>query len=163
MARAGTLQSQLRSINVSDPKLYQDDTWRPLFAKLRREDPVHFCEASRYGPYWSVTRYDDIVTVELDHEIHPLVAVVVADAHRAEREVAIVDDVDLRVIEPLAHVLDGDVRVRGFERLDDVFEHAEQGLRVGVVPPAQRHLGGEGPVGKLRQEDEGRILPPHLG
>jgi cytochrome P450 len=68
MARAGTLQSQLRSINVSDPKLYQDDTWRPLFAKLRREDPVHFCEASLYGPYWSVTRYDDIVTVELDHE-----------------------------------------------------------------------------------------------
>jgi cytochrome P450 len=68
MAQAEMLQSQLRSIDVSDPRLYQDDTWRPLFAELRREDPIHFCEASPYGPYWSVTRYDDILTVELDHE-----------------------------------------------------------------------------------------------
>jgi cytochrome P450 len=68
MAQAEMLQSQLRSIDVSDPRLYQDDTWRPLFAELRREDPVHFCEASPYGPYWSVSRYDDILTVELDHE-----------------------------------------------------------------------------------------------
>ena len=48
--------------------LYQDDTWRPLFAQLRRDDPVHYCEASPFGPYWSVTRYDDIFAVELDHE-----------------------------------------------------------------------------------------------
>jgi cytochrome P450 len=56
------------SIDVSDPRLYQDDTWRPLFAQLRRDDPVHYCEASPFGPYWSVTRYDDIFAVELDHE-----------------------------------------------------------------------------------------------
>ena len=64
------LQKRLDSIDVSDPQLYQDDTWRPLFAKLRRNDPVHYCEASPYGPYWSVTRYDDIFTVELDHETY---------------------------------------------------------------------------------------------
>jgi cytochrome P450 len=58
----------LTSIDVSDPRLYQDDTWRPLFAQLRRDDPVHYCDASPYGPYWSVTRYDDIFAVELDHE-----------------------------------------------------------------------------------------------
>ncbi len=57
----------LTSIDVSDPHLYQDDTWRPLFAQLRRDDPVHCCEASPFGPYWSVTRYDDIFAVELDH------------------------------------------------------------------------------------------------
>ena len=28
---------------------------------------MHYCADSRYGPYWSVTRYDDIMTVELDH------------------------------------------------------------------------------------------------
>jgi cytochrome P450 len=61
-------QRKLASVDVSDPKIYQDDTWRPLFAALRREDPVHYCEASAYGPYWSVTRYDDIFAVELDHE-----------------------------------------------------------------------------------------------
>jgi cytochrome P450 len=58
---------QLNSIDVSDPAIYQEDTWRPLFARLRREAPVHYCAESRYGPYWSVTRYDDIMKVELDH------------------------------------------------------------------------------------------------
>ena len=65
---AQALQRKLNSIDVSDPRLYQDDTWRPLFAQLRRDDPVHYCEASAFGPYWSVTRYDDIFAVELDHE-----------------------------------------------------------------------------------------------
>jgi cytochrome P450 len=68
MAQAEARQHTLTSTDVSDPLLYQDDTWRPLFAQLRRDDPVHYCEASRFGPYWSVTRYDDIFEVELDHE-----------------------------------------------------------------------------------------------
>src|SRR5260370_6913677 len=65
---AQALRRTPTSIDVSDPRLYQDDTWRPLFEQLRRDDPVHYCEASRFGPYWSVTRYDDIFAVELDHE-----------------------------------------------------------------------------------------------
>jgi len=56
----------LDKIDVSDPALYQNDTWQPLFARLRREDPVHYCAESAYGPYWSVTRYNDIMAVELD-------------------------------------------------------------------------------------------------
>ena len=67
---AHALQSQLESIDVSDPRLYQDDTWRPVFARLRRDDPVHYCKASAHGPYWSVTRYDDIFAVELDHQTY---------------------------------------------------------------------------------------------
>jgi len=62
-----SLAQPLGSIDVSDPSLYEQDTWRPLFARLRREAPVHYCAASPYGPYWSVTRYNDIMTVELDH------------------------------------------------------------------------------------------------
>src|ERR1700720_1806314 len=68
MAQPEARQCALTSIDVSDPRLYQDDTWRPLFAQLRRDDAVHYCEASPFGPYWSVTRYDDIFAVELDHE-----------------------------------------------------------------------------------------------
>jgi hypothetical protein len=41
MAQAEALERALTSIDVSDPRLYQDDTWRPLFAQLRRGDPVH--------------------------------------------------------------------------------------------------------------------------
>ena len=68
MAQPQAQQRRLASIDVSDPHLYQDDSWRAPFAQLRRDDPVHYCEASPFGPYWSVTRYDDIFAVELDHE-----------------------------------------------------------------------------------------------
>ncbi|TWT15188.1 cytochrome P450 [Reyranella sp. CPCC 100927] len=58
------------AIDVSDPQLYLDDTWQPLFARLRHQDPIHYCPASPYGPYWSVTRYDDIMAVELNHAVY---------------------------------------------------------------------------------------------
>ncbi|MBT3534994.1 MAG: cytochrome P450 [Rhodospirillaceae bacterium] len=57
----------LDQIDVSDPGLYQNDDFYEYFRRLRREDPVHYCADSAYGPYWSVTRYDDIMQVELDH------------------------------------------------------------------------------------------------
>ena len=56
----------IEAIDVSQPALYRDDAWRPLFAKLREEDPVHYCSHSRTGPYWAVTRYEDIVRVDTD-------------------------------------------------------------------------------------------------
>jgi cytochrome P450 len=52
--------------DVSRPSLYRDDSWRPLFAQLRSEQPVYYCPHSRSGPYWSITRYDDIVRVDTD-------------------------------------------------------------------------------------------------
>ena len=56
----------LEAIDVSSPQLYQDDVWQPLFARLRVEDPVHYCADSAYGPYWSLTKYNDIANAELD-------------------------------------------------------------------------------------------------
>ena len=53
-------------MDVGNPRLYREDAWRPHFARLRQEDPVHRHADSPYGPYWSVTRYADIMTVELD-------------------------------------------------------------------------------------------------
>ncbi len=60
----------LEEIDVSDPALYQHDCWHELFGRLRREAPVHYCPQSRYGAYWSVTKYDDIMTVELDDDTY---------------------------------------------------------------------------------------------
>jgi cytochrome P450 len=54
--------------DVSDPRLYQEDTWQPLFARMRRESPVHYHPESAYGPYWSITKYEDIMAVSIDHE-----------------------------------------------------------------------------------------------
>jgi cytochrome P450 len=60
----------LEQIDVSDPQLYQDDTWYPYFERLRRDDPVHWCPDSRYGPYWAVSKYRDIMQVEVNHGIY---------------------------------------------------------------------------------------------
>ena len=60
----------LADIDVSRAELYGDDTWRPYFARLRQEDPVHHCVSSVHGPYWSVTRHADIKAVDTQHQIY---------------------------------------------------------------------------------------------
>ena len=60
----------LETIDVSQPSLYQDDVWEPYFARLRREDPVHWCESGMYGAYWSVTRYKDIMQVDTSQKTY---------------------------------------------------------------------------------------------
>ena len=60
----------LDKIDVSDPKLYQNDVWYPYFERLRREDPVHWCQDGMYGSYWSVTKYKDIMSVETNHRTY---------------------------------------------------------------------------------------------
>jgi cytochrome P450 len=57
-------QLSLDDIDVSDSRLYQQDAWRPYFARLRAEDPVHFRADSAFGPFWSITRFKDIVEVD---------------------------------------------------------------------------------------------------
>ena len=72
-------------VDLGNPRLYRDDEWRPHFARLRREDPVHFTPDSPYGPYWSVTRFADIMKVELDHgsysSAHELGGIQIADQY----------------------------------------------------------------------------------
>ena len=58
----------LDRIDVSDPALFRDDVWMPYFARLRRDAPVHYTADSRFGPFWSITRYKDIMQAELAHK-----------------------------------------------------------------------------------------------
>jgi cytochrome P450 len=60
----------LDRIDVSDPRLYQNDTYHPYFERLRREDPVHYRENGMYGSFWSVTKFKDIMAVETRPEIY---------------------------------------------------------------------------------------------
>ena len=59
----------LAQIDVSDPRLYEQDAWRPYFERLRQEDPVHYLADSPFGPFWSVTRFEDIVAVDSNHGV----------------------------------------------------------------------------------------------
>ena len=60
----------LDAIDVSNPRLYQDDIWHPYFERLRREDPVHYTCDGMYGSYWSVTKFKDIVQVETAQQVY---------------------------------------------------------------------------------------------
>ena len=59
----------LDKINVGDPELFRTNSFWPYFARLRREDPVHYCADSEFGPYWSVTKYNDIMAVDTNHQV----------------------------------------------------------------------------------------------
>jgi cytochrome P450 len=63
------LTTPLDKIDVSDARLYEQDAWRPYFERLRKEDPVHYQANSQFGPFWSVTRFEDIVAVDSNHEV----------------------------------------------------------------------------------------------
>lgn len=59
----------LDKIDVSNPYLFANDTIGEYFARLRKEDPVHYCKDGMFGRYWSVTKYKDIMHVDINHEI----------------------------------------------------------------------------------------------
>ena len=59
----------LEEVDVSQPALFAEDSWRPWFARLRREAPVHYLEDSPNGAFWSVTNHALIKEVDANHEV----------------------------------------------------------------------------------------------
>lgn len=57
----------LEQVDVSNPFLNRQGLWKSYFQRLRDEAPVHYQPNSAFGPYWSVTRYDDIMAVDKNH------------------------------------------------------------------------------------------------
>jgi cytochrome P450 len=57
----------LEDFDPGHPDLFRSDTHWPYFDRLRKEDPVHYTRDSMFGPYWSVTKYNDIMDVETNH------------------------------------------------------------------------------------------------
>src|SRR6201994_3426549 len=68
-AREKARSMPLADFDVADPELYKTDTFWPYLDRLRREDPVHYCKDSMFGPYWSVTKYNDIIDIETNHSV----------------------------------------------------------------------------------------------
>lgn len=67
-AAAEAYATPLAELNPAHAQRFQDDTIWPIFARLRAEDPVHFTPDSEFGPYWSITKWNDIMAVDTDHE-----------------------------------------------------------------------------------------------
>lgn len=68
-ARERALSLPLEQFDPGDPELFRSNTHWPYFDRLRREDPVHYTGDSMFGPYWSITRYDDIIDIETNHAV----------------------------------------------------------------------------------------------
>src|SRR3569623_1843725 len=68
-ARERAQSIPLGDFDVSHPELFTSDSGWPYFDRLRREDPVHYCKDSMVGPYWSITRYNDIMEIETNQSV----------------------------------------------------------------------------------------------
>ncbi len=122
----------LEQLDPAVGELFQADTMWPIFERLRAEDPVHYTADSQFGPYWSVTRYHDIMAVETNHAVFsstkgvsifdqsdefPLPMFIAMDPpkHDAQRKVIspIVSPANLANLEPI-------IRERAGRILDDL-------------------------------------------
>ena len=102
----------LEEINVANPILFKNDAMWPYFERLRKEDPVHYCAEHEFGPYWSVTKYKDIMAVDTNHA-----------AFSSEPSITIADPKD-------------DIRFPMFIAMDPPKHDAQRKVVTPVVSPA---------------------------
>jgi cytochrome P450 len=67
-ARERAYAEPLETLNPAQSALFQQDAMWPYFERLRREDPVHFTPESDFAPHWSVTKYNDIMAIDTNHQ-----------------------------------------------------------------------------------------------
>ena len=137
MSEANDLHSvPLEELDVSNPELYQTDTWQQGFARLREEAPVHYLAESKNGPFWSVTKHALIKEVDANNEVFS----------SAKGGIAIVDPIPLG--EPGGEEA---VQGRSFITLDEP-EHMPQ--RMAVAPTvAPKNLAELEPLIRERAAD----------
>lgn len=74
----------LEDYDMSQRELYQNMTFAGFFERMRNEDPVHYCKDSKFGPFWSITKFKDIIEIESNPEVfssEPTIGILdVADA-----------------------------------------------------------------------------------
>jgi cytochrome P450 len=59
----------IEDINPVDGRLFQMNIHEPHFKRLREEDPVHLNVLPSAGRYWSITKFEDIMFVDKNHEL----------------------------------------------------------------------------------------------
>ena len=59
----------LDEINMCDGRYFQQNRQFEFFKRLREEDPVHLNDHEFTGRYWSITKFEDIMYVDRNHEL----------------------------------------------------------------------------------------------
>ncbi|MBV1933891.1 MAG: cytochrome P450, partial [Parvibaculaceae bacterium] len=123
----------LDKIDPARADLFDTQTHWKYFERLRKEDPVHYCADSEFGPYWSITKFKDIVYVDSHHEeFSSEPTIVIGDAEDPQDEFPMFiamdqpkHDAQRKAVTPsvapmnLAK-LEGDIRTRVCKILDDL-------------------------------------------
>lgn len=63
-------QQDLDTVDLADQAVWDDGPPYELFARMQREDPVHFSPQRNRpdeGGFWDITRFEDVRTVSRDH------------------------------------------------------------------------------------------------
>ena len=63
-ARQHAASMPLDQLDPATVQYFADGVELPYFERLRRDDPVHHAVSPWAGPYWSITRYQDIMHVD---------------------------------------------------------------------------------------------------
>ena len=69
-ARAEAFSLPIERIDPANVNYFADDTVGHYFERLRRDDPVHLANHPLHGPYWSVTKFQDIMQVDTNHAVY---------------------------------------------------------------------------------------------
>jgi cytochrome P450 len=122
----------LDKLDPVNPDLFAADAHWRYFERLRKEDPVHYTPEHEFGPYWSVTKYNDIMTVDTNHQIYssePSITVVDPDAEFRMPMFIAMDppkhDAQRKVVSPIVAPdnlakLEGTIRSRAAKILDEL-------------------------------------------
>ena len=58
----------LETLDPSDGTLFQRGLLHDYMRRLRQEDPVHWSPTGPTGGFWSITKFNDIVAIDSDHQ-----------------------------------------------------------------------------------------------
>ena len=59
----------LDALDPGNGDWFEQDKELAVFDRLRAQDPVHWTADSQFGPYWSVTRFDDVKYVDTHQDL----------------------------------------------------------------------------------------------
>lgn len=59
----------LTELDPSNGAIFQAGLHHNYFRRLREEDPVHYTPHSAFGPFWSITKFNDIVAAETNTKV----------------------------------------------------------------------------------------------
>ncbi len=118
----------LEKMDVSDPGLFEHDTWHGFFARLRRDAPVHYQAESPFGPFWSVTRFDDIVYVDKHHEIYSSEPAIILGDQPEDFEFRSFIAADPPVHDVQRRAVQGVVAPRNLAELEPIIRQRMQGI-----------------------------------